>query len=81
MLSYGTQVWNPYLAKDIKTIQRVQRHCKKCIRDRNELDYKSRLLDPKAQYLQRHRTYTDRHADTQPAYIRSTTIRWCNCPM
>ena len=21
------------------------------------------------------------HADTQPAYIRSATIRWCNCPM
>ena len=60
MLSYRTHVWSSYLAKDIKTIQRVQRHCTKSIRFRNELDYKSRLLDLNAHSLQKHRTYTDR---------------------
>ena len=41
-----------------------------------------KILDP-------HRDYTVafiddiaiHHADTQPAYIRFATIRWCNCPM
>ena len=59
MLSYGTQVWSLYHAKNIKIIERVQTHFTKSIRGLNELDYKSRLLDFKTFSLQKHRKYTD----------------------
>ena len=59
MLSYRTQVWSPYLAKDIKTIERVQKRCAKNICRPNEFNYKSRLLDLKALSLQKHCTFSD----------------------
>ena len=57
MLSYGAQAWSPYLAKDINTIEHIQKHFTKS--GLHELDYKFRLLDPRALSLLKHRTYTD----------------------
>ena len=42
-LSYCSQVWRPYLLKDISQIERVQRRATKFILNDYSLDYKSRL--------------------------------------
>ena len=59
MLSYGIQVWSPYIAKDIKRVKRVQTHFSERICGLYELDHKSRLFDIKALSLPKHRTYTE----------------------
>ena len=59
MLRYGTQVWSPHLAKDIKTIERVQRRFTRSFRSLKELDCKFRLLDLKTLSLQKYFTFTE----------------------
>ena len=42
-LEYAGQVWSPYLKKDIKKLESVQRRATKLVNDLNEDDYKVRL--------------------------------------
>ena len=46
-LTYCTQLWRPYLIKDILNIERVQRRATKFILNDYDSDYKSRLLQLK----------------------------------
>ena len=43
-LLYCSQIWHPYLRKDIKLIENVQRHATKFILNEYSSDYKSRFL-------------------------------------
>ena len=42
-LEYGNQVWSPYLKKDVKLVESVQRRATKCIRAIKDLSYPERL--------------------------------------
>ena len=42
-VTYCCQVWRPYLIRDIKALERLQRRASKYIIDDYHLDYKSRL--------------------------------------
>ena len=42
-LEYCVQVWNPFLAKDIDLLERVQRHATKCLHSLSNLSYEERL--------------------------------------
>jgi len=46
-LTYCTQLWHPYLIKDILNIERVQQHATKFILNDYDSDYKSRSLQLK----------------------------------
>ena len=43
-LSYCSQIWRPYLLKDIQSIEQIQRRATKFILNDYDLDYKSRLI-------------------------------------
>ena len=43
-LTYGSQLWNPYLIRDIVSLERIQRRATKFILNDYISDYKSRLL-------------------------------------
>jgi len=43
-LTYCSQLWNPYLIKDISILERVQRHATKYILDDYTSNYRLRLL-------------------------------------
>ena len=42
-LEYCFQVWNPFLAKDIASLERVQRCATKCLQSLLNLSYEERL--------------------------------------
>ena len=44
-LMYGSQLWNPYLIKDITTLERIQRRATKFILNDYISNYKSHLLE------------------------------------
>lgn len=43
-LVYGAQLWHPYLIKDIRKLEKVQRRATRYILQDNRLDYKTRLI-------------------------------------
>ena len=43
-LEYCVQVWNPYLARDIDILEKVQRRATKCLDGLSDLSYEDRLL-------------------------------------
>ena len=43
-MEFAIQAWSPYLKKDIKKLERVQRHAAKLIPGLSHLSYKDRLL-------------------------------------
>jgi len=42
-LEYCVQVWNPFLAKDIDLLEKVQRHATKCLHSLSNLSYEEWL--------------------------------------
>ena len=42
-LEYCVQVWNPFLAKGINLLEKVQRHATKCLHSLSNLSYEERL--------------------------------------
>jgi len=42
-LEYCVQVWNPYLARDIDVLEKVQRRATKCLDGLSDLSYEKRL--------------------------------------
>ena len=54
---YCVQVWNPYLAKDIDVIEKVQRRATKCLQGLSQLSYEDCLkkLDLYSLYCRRQR--------------------------
>ena len=45
LLIYGSQVWNPHLLQDIKSLEQVQRRATKFILQESKLGYKERLIN------------------------------------
>ena len=43
-LEYGFQAWCPYLQKDIRRLERVQRRATKCVQGLANFPYRERLL-------------------------------------
>jgi hypothetical protein len=59
VLSYASHVWSPYLVRDIKGIERVQRRFTKSIRGLSKLPYAGRLRRLNVLSVQSRRTYSD----------------------
>ena len=45
LLEYGTPVWSPFLMKDIRKIESIQRHATKLVPNISNSSYESRLLE------------------------------------
>ena len=58
-LEYAVQSWNPYLRKDILTLERVQRRATRIIPELSDLPYETRLRELQLTTLEERRTRGD----------------------
>ena len=59
LLEYATVVWNPFLVRDIQSVEKLQRRVTKSVRGLRNIPYEERLVHLRIDSLERRRLKTD----------------------